>query len=171
MMSRFELRRRKFIQQGAAVAAVAATAMTTGSVISAEAQTTVATRPPRSTKTQLGSIVSLHGSVAQVAVDGGSITSLLRLHGFPQGYLPVIGERVAVSDRLQMEGQFQVLPLVRFEEVVPAADRTVRSGRTVLRSAPSESSPELVSGTLTKVWISDNKSGSARIMASRPASA
>ena len=171
-MSRLQINRRRFIRQGAAVGAVAAATLTTvqaGSAQAADASTSAS--PQRSTKTRFGSIAALHGRSAQVTVDGGDVTAILRLHGFPVGYLPVVGERVVVSDRLGLEGQFQVLPLVRFVETVPAADGTVRAGRSVLRATPGGRSPKLTSGILTKVWISDSSSGPARIMWSRPASA
>ncbi len=169
-MSRFQLNRRRFIQQGAAVGAVAAS-MATFSVDSAAADTPTSGAPQRSTKTPPGSIASVHGGSARVAVDGEAITPILRLRGFPEGYAPVTGERVAVSDRMEQEGQFSISPVVRFEETVPSADGTVRSGRAALRATPGTRSPKLTSGVLTKVWISGNSSGAERIMWSRPASA
>ncbi len=166
-----QLNRRKFFQQGAAVGVVAAATLTNVSVGSAGAETPTAALPQRSTKTRFGSVASVRGGTAQVAVDGGAVTPNLPMHGFPEGYVPTVGERVAVSDRLGVAGHFQVFPLVRFEQTVPAADGTVRSGRNTLRAAPGTRSPILTAGILTKVWISDNSSGAERLMWSRPASA
>lgn len=113
--------------------------------------------PQRRSRTLLGTITAIHDGLAEVDVQGRRLTEM-PLHGFPPGYVPEVGEKVVLSDRLGREADYQVQPLVRVTMGTLGAEGQVQSEISYLRGQPLgiDTSTTPV-GARLRVWASNNE--------------
>lgn len=172
-MNGHHINRRRFLQQGATVAAVAtAAAIGTGATPASAARPVpldqVLERSPKSARSQVRTVVAVSesGRQAQVLLSDNTRSAFFDTWGFPEDYVVAPGEKVVVSDRALGEGRFQINPLVSAYRVTPDKHRrvVVRNKTLTIPRLASVQTSETVN-----VWTTDNQSGLTRVIAARQA--